>query len=154
MAFGAFAPLPLRLGGSPEEGWAPEQHARMCADVQALKRRAPLARWTYVQTGTGSSDYTFAYYLGQNGNGLLYVPTSVTVNGTGDISFAYASQYFEDDYGTQYPIRIRTARAQAHYDAGAPTVKAMPELIARGVRIRVVDAGGTARNARVSVTVG
>ncbi len=150
---GAFCPLPERLGGSPEEGWSPEQHARLCADLVAAKRTAKLARFTYVQTGTGPTDYTFASYLGQNGNGLLYAPTSITVHGTGDMTLAYASQYFEDEYGYQHPFRIRKARAQAHYDAAAPTVKAMVEIVTRGVRVRVVDAGGTARNARVSVTV-
>lgn len=153
MPTGAFAPLPLRLGGSAEEGWTPEQHARLVADVVALKRRAPLARWTYTQSGTGSTDYSVVHYLGQNGAGSAYAPTSITVNGTGDITWQFSAAYFTDEYGYQHPIRIRGARAQAHYDAAFPTAKAMVQLVSRGVRVRVIDAGGTARNARVSVTL-
>lgn len=154
MPFGAFATmLPHRLGGSPEEGWSPEQFSRLCADVVAAKRRAPFARWTYVQTGEDPDDCTLQSYLGQNGNGLLYAPTEITVNGTGDITFAYDSPVFTDEYGYQHPVRVRHARAQAHYDAFAPTVKASVQLVASGVRVRVTDAGGTARNGRVSVTI-
>ena len=43
MPFGGFCPLPLRLGGSDLEGWAPNQHARMCADITAVRRTSPFA---------------------------------------------------------------------------------------------------------------
>lgn len=43
MPLGGLAPLPLRLGGSPEDGWQPEEHARFAADLHAQQQMHPLA---------------------------------------------------------------------------------------------------------------
>ena len=59
MPFGAFAPMPLRFGGTPEEGWAASQHARMAADLVAIVRAAPLAVRTLTRSG---STYTVDAY--------------------------------------------------------------------------------------------
>jgi hypothetical protein len=69
MAFGAFAPMPLRLGGSAQEGWTAEQHARIAADLVNVGRVAPLAVLTYDSSGTIVS------YMGQNGVGPAHAPT-------------------------------------------------------------------------------
>jgi hypothetical protein len=43
MSFGGLAPLPLRLGGSTEDGWTPEQHARFACDLSIGLQAFPLA---------------------------------------------------------------------------------------------------------------
>ncbi len=145
MAFGAFAPLPIRLGGSPEEGWTAEQFARLSADLQALKRVAPLATWRYSQTGGAA--VTMVSYAGQNGVGLAYAPTA-TPGGDGVCSFTWDAQYFQDEYGNQYPFKIRAA-----YPRALGSNSAIWEQIALGIRIRIVSAAGVAGNTQVCISV-
>jgi hypothetical protein len=147
MPFGALSPLPLRLGGSAEEGWTAEQHARFCADMQAIKRVAPLASWRYSVTTT---EATVLAYVGQNGSGLAYAPTP-TRNGNGDVSFAWASQYFEDEYGVQHPFKVRVVRAKG--DGAGASVNAVWTTIANGVRVRRFTSAGAAFNGTGYVTV-
>jgi hypothetical protein len=45
--FGSLAPLPIRLGGSAQEGLSATQHARIAADLTAMHRSAPLAPLSY-----------------------------------------------------------------------------------------------------------
>lgn len=139
MPFGAFAPLPLRLGGSSEEGWAPEQHARFCADLVAVKRTAPLAR-LYCNQNLGSPfAASITYYFGQNGAGVAFAPT-VTVAGAGDVSVTFPS-YWTDDYDRQHPLKIRQAIAR-----GYATAARFPTCTITGnvVRVRTVDDAGVA----------
>lgn len=149
MPFGAFAPLPLRLGGSAEEGWSPEQHARLCADLRALKRVMPLASWDYDQTS--DSVVTLTNYVGQNGVGLAYAPTA-TANGTGDVSCVWPSPYFEDEYEAQHPFKVRAVIA-TNASAVDGSVTVVWEQITRGVRLRMVDNAPAAYNGKVCVRV-
>lgn len=84
--FGAFAPMPFRLGGDALEGWTAQQQSRVAADMVALFRASSLAVLTLTSTGSIVS------YHGQNGVGLANAPT-VTVNGTGDFTLTWASSY-------------------------------------------------------------
>jgi hypothetical protein len=143
---GAFSPLPLRLGGSPQDGISPEQHARLCADLVSLKRVAPLAAWS-CEVGAGT--VTMTSYVGQNGSGLAYAPTA-TWNSTGDVSFVWPSLYFEDDYEIQYPFKVRAVIATAISTSGSCIVW---EQIARGVRLRATTHGGVVANTNLSVTL-
>jgi hypothetical protein len=43
MPFGGLSPLPFRFGGSAEEGWKAEQHARLALDISAQLLMMPLA---------------------------------------------------------------------------------------------------------------
>lgn len=139
MPFGAFAPLPLRLGGTPEEGWAPEQHARFSADLVAIKRTAPLARMLINQNGSGPFAATATYYSGQNGSGLLYAPTP-TVTGAGDVTLTFPG-FWTDDFGVQYSLKIRQAIARSYATGGRfPTCV----ISGRTVRVRTVDDTGVA----------
>lgn len=52
--FGGFAPFPMRLGGDRETGWPVEDHARLAADIVALKRTAPFAVMNYT-AGIGAA---------------------------------------------------------------------------------------------------
>ncbi len=84
--FGAFAPMPLRLGGDSQEGWTAQQQSRVAADVVAVFRASSLAVLTITSAGTISS------YHGQNGAGLGNAPT-ITVNGTGDFTLTWSTSY-------------------------------------------------------------
>lgn len=150
MPFGAYgANLPIRLGGDAETGWAPAQHARLCADLAAVKRVAPLSMVQVYQTTSGDTD--IIHYCGQNGVGLAYAPTLVD-NGTGDISLTWPA-YWEDEYGVQAPIKIRLARAS--YSTSASTIAgrlATVEIVTgRTVRVRTFLHDGTATNARFTL---
>jgi hypothetical protein len=105
MPFGALAPMPLRLGGSPTEGWTAQQHARLCADLCAIKRTMPLAVITCTSTGSGS----ISVFKGQAGSTTAYRPT-VTKEATGTLKLTFASSY-ADEYGVEHPFKIRAAKA-------------------------------------------
>lgn len=107
--------MPLRLGGSSEEGWTPEQHARVCADTIAAKFVAPLAAWTFEKVGAA---VTILTYYGQNGSGLVHAPTG-GLGATGQSGFTWASQSFTDPYGVLYPIRIRQIMVTPHGSTAA-----------------------------------
>jgi hypothetical protein len=150
--FGGYAPLPIRLGGTSEDGWTAEQHARLVSDVVALKRVAPLATWTFLQQTTGAFPASITYYNGQNGSGLAYAPT-VTVVGGGIVEFAWASQYFEDEYGQQHPWKIRQCIASSATPLIGSNAVAHWYPITRGVRIRPVNMSGTGTLGTTTVTI-
>ena len=62
--FGGFAPLPLRLGGSTTNGLTAAQHARVCADMVAMVRRAQLARIGLTTGSTVVSSYQALWETG------------------------------------------------------------------------------------------
>lgn len=144
MPFGAFAPLPLRLGGSAEEGWAPEQHARLCTDLVSIRRVLPLARVLVTHAGTAA----VTQYWGQNGAGLLYAPFIVT-NGTGDVSLTFPA-YWEDDYGSQYPIKLRQAIVMSSDTAARFPVY---QITGQTIRVRTFDSTGAAVSSGFSLRV-
>lgn len=113
MAFGGFAPMPLRLGGIKEEGWAPEQHARLAADVAALYSSARFALLSYTKAG---ATVTVTAYNGRNGVGVSFAPVP-TVNGTGNVTWTWPAAW-TDDAGTVHTL------AFVHADAVVPKVDA------------------------------
>jgi hypothetical protein len=113
MALGAFAPLPLRLGGTSEEGWLAAQHARLSADLAAIRRTLPFAVVTVEVTGATAG--TVTDYAGRNGVGIAAGPT-VSVSGhTATITWPAS---FMDDYQRRHVLRISSASASAHGNAG------------------------------------
>lgn len=111
MPFGAFAPFPFRLGGSPEEGLVSSQHARLVADMVALVRSMPLAVLTVNKVG---STVTIESYHGQNGIGLAHAPTAAGA-GTGLFTLTWDRSFPTDRYqigineAPQYSWTVRTA---------------------------------------------
>lgn len=147
MAFGAFAPLPLRLGGDSFQGWSPQAHARLCADLVALKRVQPLATWAY--TISAGPTITVHAYRGMNGFGSVFAPTSV-YNATGDVTFTL-SRTFEDPYEIEYPVGIRHAVSLTDGTSGRFSV---PLFAGNTVRVRQWNASGDpSEGARTTVIV-
>ncbi len=148
MTFGAFSPLPLRLGGTATEGWAPEQHARLCADLVAVKRTAPLAKMRISQLAGSPFTAAVETYHGQNGAGLGYAPSIVT-NGAGDITLTFPV-YWTDEYDIQHPVKLRQAVI-----TGAETTCRFHAYVIAGqtIRIRSFDAAGAAISSALGVKV-
>jgi hypothetical protein len=149
VTWGGLSPGPYRLGGSATEGWAPEQHARFCADLVACSRVAPLASWSCM-----AGDFEFYSYYGMNGSGLEYAP-AIEVNASGTYSFTWPAAALEDDYGIQQPFKIRHVIATAFDDGsgGANQGSVVATVIARGVQVRVRDVDNLLVDRPVTVTV-
>jgi hypothetical protein len=132
---GALWPLPLRLG----PGFTPEQHARLCADLVAVKRTAPLVRLYVTQDSGGAFPAVVASYRGQNGVGLAYAP-SILVTGAGDVTLTFPA-YWTDEFSRQYPLKVRHVIAKASSTAA----RFINHVISgRTVRVRSFDAAGAA----------
>jgi hypothetical protein len=141
--------LPLRLGGTDTNGLTAAQHARLAADLLATFRVIPFAAWTYTKSG---ATVTISNYRGRSGVGPAYAPTA-TVNGTGDVTFSWASQVYEDEFGEMVPITLVAA------DAGtlvtSPEAVATVVVTANSVRVitRAFGGGGGPEDQPVSVEV-
>ncbi len=106
--FGAFAPMPLRLGRDAKRAWPAEAHARLCADLLAVKRTLPFAVLTYTISG---STATIDSYVGMNGIGTDAAPSisAVTIVGAGAGLFVW-DRFYEDAYEVPHPVFIRAAK--------------------------------------------
>lgn len=115
MPFGAWSPLPLRLGADPERGWSSQAQSRLAADLVAARRTIPLAQMTIdLSTGVVSS------YTAQYGTGPGNAPTFTNVS-AGHFGFTWAKSYKSWDE-TYYPWLIRGVEATAE---GAAPVAVM-----------------------------
>jgi hypothetical protein len=145
MSFGGFAPLPERLGTDPETARSATQHARLTADTVALRRVADICAFSFTTDGVTA---TITSYEGANGEGLGWAPDTITVNGTGDVTFAWSARVFVDDYGTARPLGIRG------FDlGGAGSAFATGALVDGGIRVRLWNAVGAAVNGSADVTL-
>jgi hypothetical protein len=140
---GGFCPLPLRLGGDALTGLTAEQHARLAADLVALKRTQPIAVFTWDAPGGADTAATITFYTGMNGSGLAHAPTAGVISGGGALQFTWSSGRFVDEYQVSCPIRPRIAVASF---AGATYRKPILAILANGVVIRAFDAAGSAVN--------
>lgn len=147
MSFGGFAPLPERLGTDPETARSAAQHARHAADTVALRRVADLCSFKFTTNGTTAA---IADYDGANGEGLAWIPDSIVVNGTGDVSFRWAARVFVDDYEVARPVAIRGFALGGN---SATFLQPTGELLDGGVRVRLFNAAGAAANGGATVTL-
>jgi hypothetical protein len=151
MPLGAFAPLPFRLGGSPEEGWTASQHARAAADLVALVRSSPLAVLTVNKSG---STVPVESYHGQNGVGLGHAPTTAS-GGTGIITLTWGKSYQtalyirldREDEDRSWTVRqaVGSIQGSAHRDVACSVADNV-------ATVRITDAG-TPADGRVTVEV-
>jgi hypothetical protein len=147
--------LPLRLGGSATNGVTAAQHARICADLVATYRTTPFAAWTFSKSGATVTIYG---YRGRNGAGPAHAPTP-TVNGSGDVTFAWPDAVYEDELGEMVPFAIVAATAgfRGGVDgSGDPEAGVTVEVTPASVRVRAINfgaAGGGLNDSTVSVEV-
>jgi hypothetical protein len=147
MGFGGFCPLPIRLGGNSESGWTATQHARLCADLSALKRTTPLAVVTFTPDSVGGTVALHGYY-GRDGVGSGFAP-SISITGAGDCTINWDSA-FVDDFDRVAPWNITMARGGIHSSAGGR----MAFVPARNtVRVRTFTHAGAAVDHKVTVVV-
>jgi hypothetical protein len=139
--------MPLRLGGSEEDGWTAAQHARVCADLVALKRSAFLAVWTYTKSGTSA---VISDYYGLNGAGSLYQPDSISAGLDGHTTFAWSARLFEDPYQVSYPINVKGGRATGH---GTASLRAEVVIAANGVTVWGFDSAGNPADGKFTVVI-
>jgi hypothetical protein len=132
---GGFCPLPLRLGGDAQTGWAASQHARMAADQVAKKRTAPLCVFSWTRANSSAVPVVTSY-VGMNGAGLVHAPASPTGSG---FTFRWQSGRFLDSYSIAYPIMARHAVVSAQSSTYA---RAVHVILNDGIQIKVFDAAG------------
>jgi hypothetical protein len=102
MGFGGYYPLPLRLGGSSQEGWSPEQHARFASVLESVKRTVPLAIWTY--DGSSPPAITYSAYSSLASNNIADAPVALRT-GVGVVRFTLPAS-MKDPYGVERGFRI------------------------------------------------
>lgn len=148
MPFGAFCPLPLRLGGSATEGWTAAQHARVAADLCAARRVAPLAVYCFAPDSVnGQAPVSFA--TTRSGVGIAHEP-AFTFNGPGDTTVTLPTRW-EDDAGRFAPVTIRAARVTREGSTGG---RASVEVTgANEVRVYTEDDSGTPEDAPVTLVI-
>lgn len=137
-ALGGFCPLPIRLGGDALSGLTAEQHARIAADLVAVKRAAPFCVFSW-SSATLASIPIVSSYRGMNGVGSDYAPNNRSINGSGTVTFRWTNPAFADDYQIAYGFLPRHAVATANSTSFA---RAVCELLSDGVNIRLFDAAG------------
>jgi hypothetical protein len=145
MPFGAFCPLPVRLGGDATTGWAAEQHARMAADLVAVKRTSRFCSFNWALASNGAIP-TISNYRGQNGAGADYAPDTNSSSGA-TITLRWASASFRDAYQIAAGFVPRHAVVNT---SSATFARAVFELLPDGIRFRVFDAAGSQLSAALS----
>lgn len=151
MPFGAFAPLPIRLGGNAVEGWTATQHARTAADAVAVKRGAPLAVLTVT---INSGVVTVTSYWGQNGAGLANAPSTYGLGFAGVLEWskAYPSPFYVQGIREDSPAwLVRSVRV---CPVGSALQYATAEVQTDGtVKVSLWDNAGAAANGTCTVKV-
>lgn len=148
MPFGGFAPLPIRLGGSATEGWAPEAHARAVADRTAIVRTCPLFKITFTTLNPG--DPTIHAMHAMHGVGSTYFPDQAFASGVGIVDFRWSARRWSDDFEISYPFHFRHGRVTLHGStAGFGTVT----LNVWGVKVRLFDAAGAAIDGKATLSI-
>lgn len=145
--FGAFCPMPLRLGGSATEGWTAVQHARAVADRTALARASKFAWLTFTLSG---SDITVHSYNGMPGNGSAFAPTGAVI-GTGHTQWTWPVSE-SDSYEVSEPVSLRHGKVTAH----GTTALIGTAVIATGrnvVDVYTFDNAGTLTDCKATLRV-
>lgn len=110
MGLGALCPLPLRLGGSPEEGITASQFLRLATDLTAARRISPFAVLVIDQN---NDDPVILRYYGQNGVGENDKPTIEFVAARTVITF---KRSYLDGAGAVGRLNLRYARGGLNTD--------------------------------------
>lgn len=148
---GAFAPLPIRLGGSATEGLAAAQHARICADMTAVARVAPFAVLTFILVGDPALPIVTAYNC-MKGVGLDPALRPLILGVTDSVfNVAWNNAEF-DAYERSEPLAIRHVKASILGSAGA-YVSCDWNIGESNVLVSVFDHTGAASFAADAITL-
>lgn len=145
MPFGAFAPLPFKLGGTDEEGLSAEAHGRLCADLSGASATLPLAVMTVTDSTTVPA---VVRYVGRNGAGSAYAPTVSYSGGFTTLTFP---SIIETEDGRKLPWVISHAAASPATSANASTEA--QTVNASTVRIRTTNSASATVYPQVSLEI-
>lgn len=148
-AFGGFSPMPLRLGGSPTDGWNAAQHARVAADLLACTYTLPFACVSFHLSGDGST-VVIDSYNSMPGCGLAFAPTITRF--TGGYYLIQWAPLWNDAYQRPEPIALRHVFATLRV-ASAFKVSAQVLGDLATVEVRTFDNTGSLADAAVTVEV-
>lgn len=137
-----------------------EELARLAADLEALVRTAPFAVIRYLNNDASPAAPTIEFVCMMTGVRLVSyagdaAPSgfpSAARNGTGDVTFTFASSY-SDDYGVSGSFGVSTAEASPN---GQTAFFADADIVtATTVRVKCFDAAGAAiGDKRVTLEIG
>lgn len=147
MALGAFAPFPLRLGGSAEEGLTAAQQSRLAADLAAAVRTMPFA----VLLAIVNPSPQISVYRGQNGSGLSYAPT-ITLDGSSFITLTFASS-FTDPYGIVRSVSLSRAMVAPLEITSTAQMGQEVSVSNNVVKVRIGTSVGVAGTQRATIAV-
>lgn len=145
--FGTFAPLPLRLGGSPTEGLTAEQHARICADLVAVRNTAPVFVCNFTKSG---ATFTINWYAGADSSSAADPAFSFSNGGTGVSTLTFGLNW-ENEYERPEPFMFRGA--DASYQAATAGGAAARVTAANVVEVRTFDGTSTPVDGTATVVV-
>jgi hypothetical protein len=146
MPLGAFAPLPIRLGGSAADGWTATQHARVCADMVSVKRTAPLA--VVSVTVNASTATASGIFQGTSG----YSSVGAVRNADGDATFSLPATW-SDAYGVEHRVVPRVAEGTCANNMVHTFASCMCSVSGSAIRVVTTAVSGTARNGTSTVVV-
>lgn len=136
-----------------------DEFCRIAADLEAVIRTAPFATITYLNNdGVPAAPTIESVYMMTGVRTTSYAGDAAPVgfpsaerNGTGDVTFTFASSY-DDAYGVSGDLSLEHGLGTAHGSTFAdPTVEV---VTAQTIRVRVFDAAGSAlADKRVTVEV-
>lgn len=133
---GAFCPMPLRLDRGGASGWAPEEHARFCADLDAVVTTAALIDMRWTKSG---STITVTAYKDMLRVGPANKPTFI-VNGSGDVDLVFDAR-FTNDFEQSEPVVFQQGIAMCN-GGGGVYFRGVVELKANRVRVRTFNPAG------------
>jgi len=119
--FGAFAPLPLRLGGSTDEGLTAAQYLRACADLEAARRVVPFAAMLIDQN---SNSPEILWYTGQHGVGFDEWPSIAWNASTSRTEITWLANY-DDELGRRTRLKLLSAKGTLSGSTGRVLVDAI-----------------------------
>lgn len=147
MALGGFAPLPLRLGGTAENGITAAQWKRICADLVSARRTSPFA---VIKIDQNSNSPEIVEYRGLNGMAIDDRPT-LTWNGA--MTEIQWSSSYQDDIGRSVAVRVTGAKGTLHGSAAGGRVKVLHVYEPHIVRVVPVSFSGTVLSTAVYTVV-
>lgn len=147
--FGAHAPCPIRLTSVDSvHGWSAAQHARLCADVEAMSRAMPLAVMT-VQIN--ASSVTLVSYIGRNGAGSIFAPTLTYTSATQPCKAIWLNSY-KNEFDEESAWSIKHGISSVEY-AGSKKNSSIRQIPGSTNSVDLVVEAGATTPYRVTIVI-